>query len=206
MQKKYYGIEETGLLPQSLCFSRQWKVIITKYTDLYQQPPKPSCVLIKKADINIIYLGHRCQRKVCQQYNYDEFPLCTKSGLSILTALYDFYASHLCKGFPLGVRGKEPAYQFRRHKRHGFDPWVGKIPWRRACNPPQYFCLENPIDTGFWQSIGSPRVRHDLVCMHHHVKPTAIPYSCDYIHEIIDKEHQPYLVHKYTYTHRLAFS
>ena len=19
-----------------------------------------------------------------------------------------------------------------RHKRHGFDPWVGKIPWRRA--------------------------------------------------------------------------
>ena len=22
--------------------------------------------------------------------------------------------------------------------------WVGKIPWRRACNPLQYFCLENP--------------------------------------------------------------
>ena len=28
--------------------------------------------------------------------------------------------------------GKEPACQCRRHKRHGFDPWVGKIPWRRA--------------------------------------------------------------------------
>ena len=26
----------------------------------------------------------------------------------------------------------EPAYQCRRRKRHGFDPWVGKIPWRRA--------------------------------------------------------------------------
>ena len=24
------------------------------------------------------------------------------------------------------------------------DPWVGKIPWRRACNPLQYSCLENP--------------------------------------------------------------
>ena len=24
--------------------------------------------------------------------------------------------------------GKEPAYLRRRHKRHGFDPWVGKIP------------------------------------------------------------------------------
>ena len=27
---------------------------------------------------------------------------------------------------------KKPTCQFRRHKRHGFDPWVGKIPWRRA--------------------------------------------------------------------------
>ena len=25
----------------------------------------------------------------------------------------------------------------------GFDPWVGKIPWKRACNPLQYSCLEN---------------------------------------------------------------
>ena len=28
--------------------------------------------------------------------------------------------------------GKEPACQCRKHKRRGFDPWVGKIPWRRA--------------------------------------------------------------------------
>ena len=33
--------------------------------------------------------------------------------------------------FPGGARGKEPTYQCRRHKRHGFDPWIGKIPWRR---------------------------------------------------------------------------
>ena len=32
----------------------------------------------------------------------------------------------------LGVAsGKEPACQCRRHKRHGFDTWVGKIPWRK---------------------------------------------------------------------------
>ena len=35
-------------------------------------------------------------------------------------------------GFPVGTSDKEPTCQFRRHKRHGFDPWVGKIPWRRA--------------------------------------------------------------------------
>ena len=28
--------------------------------------------------------------------------------------------------------GKEPAYQCRRLKRHGFNPRVRKIPWRRA--------------------------------------------------------------------------
>ena len=31
--------------------------------------------------------------------------------------------------------GKEPACQWRRHKRHGFDFWVRKIPWRRGWWP-----------------------------------------------------------------------
>ena len=35
-------------------------------------------------------------------------------------------------GFPGGASGKEPAGQCRGHKRYGFDPWVRKIPWRRA--------------------------------------------------------------------------
>ena len=30
----------------------------------------------------------------------------------------------------------------------GFYPWVGKIPWRRKCNPLQYSCLENSMDGG----------------------------------------------------------
>ena len=36
------------------------------------------------------------------------------------------------QGFPGGASDKELACQFRRHKRLGFDPWVEKIPWRRA--------------------------------------------------------------------------
>ena len=35
------------------------------------------------------------------------------------------------QGFPGGASGKELACQCRRHKNPGFDPWVGKIPWRR---------------------------------------------------------------------------
>ena len=32
----------------------------------------------------------------------------------------------------------------------GFDPWVGKIPWRRHGSPLQDSCLENPMDRGAW--------------------------------------------------------
>ena len=34
-----------------------------------------------------------------------------------------------------------------------FDPWVGKIPWRRAWHSLQYSCLENPRDRGTWWSM-----------------------------------------------------
>ena len=37
--------------------------------------------------------------------------------------------------FPGAASGKEPTCQSRRHKRCGFDPRVGKIPWRRAWQP-----------------------------------------------------------------------
>ena len=40
-----------------------------------------------------------------------------------------------CLGFPGGTSGKESACQCRRHKRQRFDPWVRKIPWRRAWQP-----------------------------------------------------------------------
>ena len=35
----------------------------------------------------------------------------------------------------VGTRSKEPACQCRRCKRCRFNPWVGKIPWRRAWQP-----------------------------------------------------------------------
>ena len=37
--------------------------------------------------------------------------------------------------------------------RLGFNLCVGKTPWRRACGPPQYSCLENPMDRGAWWVI-----------------------------------------------------
>ena len=42
-------------------------------------------------------------------------------------------------GFPDGAHGKESTCQCRRCKRHGFDPWVGKIPWSKKWQPTPVF-------------------------------------------------------------------
>ena len=46
---------------------------------------------------------------------------------------------HKIWGFPGDVSGKEPTCQCRRHKRHEFDPWVGKITWRMKWQPTLLF-------------------------------------------------------------------
>ena len=40
---------------------------------------------------------------------------------------------------------KNPPAKAGRHKRHGFDLWVGKIPWRRAWQPTLVFFLEESL-------------------------------------------------------------
>ena len=42
-------------------------------------------------------------------------------------------------GFSSDASGEESACRCRRHKRRGFDPWVGKIPWRRELQPTPVF-------------------------------------------------------------------
>ena len=67
----------------------------------------------------------------------------------------DTYAgcTYIC--FPGGSAVKGSTCQCRRY---GFDPWLGKIPWRRKWQPRQYSCLENPINRGGWQGRGSQQI------------------------------------------------
>ena len=57
-----------------------------------------------------------------------------------------------CVYFPGGPSGNEPACQRTRLKRRGFDPWVGKIPWRRKWQPTQVVWLENTMGRGAWRA------------------------------------------------------
>ena len=62
-------------------------------------------------------------------------------------------------GFPGGARGKEPACQCRRHKKCEFNPWVGKIPRRRAWQLSTYHGgwlqgLHEQMDTALSPGLG----------------------------------------------------
>ena len=72
--------------------------------------------------------------------------------------------SGICRGFPGGTSGKEPVCRRRRRKRHRFDPWVGKSPWRRAWQPtPVFLAWRIPWakEPGRLRSIESQKVGHD---------------------------------------------
>ena len=56
--------------------------------------------------------------------------------ISNLFPVIDWYLE--MEGLPGWCSSKDSACQCRRCKRWGFDPWIGKIPWRRICNPLQY--------------------------------------------------------------------
>ena len=66
--------------------------------------------------------------------------------------------------FPGGTSGKEPTCQCRRPYRCEFDPWDGRIPWRRARQPtPVFLPGESHGQRSLvgLQSMGSQRFRSD---------------------------------------------
>ena len=73
-------------------------------------------------------------------------------------------------GFPGGSVGKNPPASARRLRRHGFNPWVGKSPWRRVCQPTSVF------------SPGKSHGQRSLVGNH--------PWSCQRVRQSMHtKEH-----------------
>ena len=70
------------------------------------------------------------------------------------------------RGLPCGSVVKHSACQWRRH---GFDPWVGKISWRRKWQPTPVFLSgksHGQKSLVGYSSWGLKRVRHNLAIKH----------------------------------------
>ena len=62
-----------------------------------------------------------------------------KEGLHCFPRTAGKEGVHCPPGAPRWCGEKESACQCRRHKRCRFDPWVGKMPWRRKWQPTRVF-------------------------------------------------------------------
>ena len=72
------------------------------------------------------------------------------------------------RGLPKWLSGKESTCECRSFRRHKFDPWVRKIPWRKKwASTPVFLPRKIPRteEPGGLQSTGSQRVRHDWAQM-----------------------------------------
>ena len=93
-------------------------------------------------------------------------PVCCKmqrlyQGLNQCTASLGF------PGLPWGLSGKESTCQSRSHE---FDPWDGKILWRRKCLPtPAFLPGKSLRQSAWWVTIhGVAKSRTCLATKHHH--------------------------------------
>ena len=76
------------------------------------------------------------------------------------------------------LSGKEPACQCRRH---GFDPWVGTIPWRRKWQPAPLFLpekLHGQSSVASYSPLGRKPVRYDWARADTHTHPHTHTHSC----------------------------
>ena len=96
--------------------------------------------------------------------------LVTSGGLA-------FTQSMVGNGLPQ-VEQQRIHLQCRRHRRCGFDPWVGKISWRRAWQTLQYSSLENFMESQTqlkWLSTQAHgRERLDSKLFNTHLTPGSV--------------------------------
>ena len=123
-----------------------------------------------------IYIWHRENRNhtACRTHRYKDVAsiLCEHLVALLMKLLVSVKFPHsylfmdilVNVDFPGGTSGKEPTCQCRRHGRHRFDPWVGKIPWEKeTATHCSILAWRIPWteEPGGLQSMGLQRVGHD---------------------------------------------
>ena len=100
------------------------------------------------------------QKKKKKKENFKRY----KYHLLLIVGIYTYYWAFQVALVVEKKNKKKKHLHCWRQKRHGFNPWVRKIPWRRAWQPtPVLLPGESPWaeEPGRLQSIGLQRIRQD---------------------------------------------
>ena len=92
---------------------------------------------------------------------------------------WKYYASWfqaILWSYPKWCSGKEPAYQGRRCKRHVFNPWVEKMPWRRRWLPTPVFLPGKSHGQRSLVGYGPWGHKHDWPTEHIHTEESTVWY------------------------------
>ena len=89
------------------------------------------------------------QQISCITYRHINYICCVEHYLPRTYLSYNWKFVPLLR-LPRWLSGKESACQCRRPRRRGFDPWVGKIPWRRTWQPTPVFL---PGESHGWRNL-----------------------------------------------------
>ena len=72
-------------------------------------------------------------------------------------------------GFPGGTSVVKNPPASAADMRCGFDPWIGKIPWRRAWQPIPVFLPGESNDRGAWWATGHGMAESDMMSDFHFI-------------------------------------
>ena len=88
---------------------------------------------------------------------------CSSHSYYFLSNFHDLTASpQQVYWLPRWLSGKESACRYRRLRRCRFNPWVGKIPWRRKWQPTPVFLLGKSLaDYSPWDHEGLDATQHE---------------------------------------------
>ena len=104
-------------------------------------------------------------------------------------------------GIPRGLSGKESTCQCRRH---GFDPWVGKFPWRRKWQPAPIFLpgkSHGQRSLAGYSLWGHKRVRHDLATKQQQKDPAVLSFHFSFFP--VNKKYK-FLLEPYIFVHSFS--
>ena len=109
---------------------------------IYGFSPFPACCLCLRNQLCALSFSFLVWYSLHSPFPVDQ--LLKKNQPAIQEFQEMLFQSLSREGFPGGASGKEPACKCKRCKTCGFDPWVRKIPWRRAGQPTPVFLSGEP--------------------------------------------------------------